>query len=231
MQKFLIVLIALIILGVGAYYFAIKPPSITPPVVPQSQTAPTPPAISGIDISRWLIFKSEKFGYEIKYPNGAEIYNRDDGGRFAIDMETYLHVPTDLIKARDKAVGGLFGLSAGLVIIQEDNPQHLSIRDWVYQNVHEQKQAPEPRLEKDVTFLGEPAYYFEYDYSGRGGLYAHIRYSIYFFHNNFLYQIAGVKPPAKATDLWKKHPYYSYLQQSVPISDAIIKSFRFTDKP
>lgn len=229
-KNFIFFLILIIFVVWGGYYFTILQKNSTQ--TPGAQNDTTPAVQQPLSATNsWETYKSQKFGYTVRYPHGAEIYQRDDdnGGRLNIDLEKYLGVPNDAMQERDKAVGSLFSLSTGLIVETANNLKHLSIRDWVYENIHEQKQAPEPQFEKDTMFVGEPAYYFEYTFNGRNELYKHTRYSTYFFHNGSLYQIAGAKLPVDPTEKWKSHPYYKYFEQSVPITEAIIKSFRFTD--
>lgn len=237
-KSYLILIVLIFFAGAAAYLFiSTRGTNIADNTQPKQNQQSVTNNQQSIDTSDWLIFKSEKFGYEVKYPKGVKVKhdkNTNEGEQETFDLylEKYFSIPTELIEEKNKAVGGLFPLGVGIEANKEINSQHLSIRDWVYQNVHEQKQAPEPQFERDMTFNGEPAYYFEYTYigdPGSGGLYKHVRYSIYFFHNNSIYQISGIKPPSNPSEKWKNHPYYSYLEKYVPISEAIIKSFKFTD--
>jgi hypothetical protein len=56
------------------------------------------------------------------------------------------------------------------------------------------------------------------------GLYAYRESTIYFFHNNRLFSIRSIAPPVNPTSAWRAHPYYPYLEQSVPITEAIPRS-------
>lgn len=218
-----IVLFLVLSIGAGWYFLAWK------------STAPE----QQIEIARnqpsntWEIYRNEKFGYEIKYPKGMEIGGKPEDESMRIDIEKYLGVPDNLINERDKALDRSFILSMSVWVEPANNTSQLSLKDWIWENVHEQKQAPYPELEKDIIFAGEPAYYAEYDrgvtLESEVGLYKHVLYSIFILRNNNLYRINAIKLPPNPSEKWKNHPYYSYFEQYIPISEAIINSFKFTD--
>ena len=184
-----------------------------------------------IDTSDWETFRNQKFGYEFMYPNGVRIDGEPELER-VVGIEEYLGVPDNLMNERE-VVGGLFGSGMLLLVIVEpaNNPSQSSLKDWVWENIHEQKQAPYPELEKDIIFAGEPAYYAEYDrgvYS-ENGLYKEIVYSIFILHKNNIYRINAINLPPNPSEKWRNHAYYSYIKKYIPISEAIISSFKFTD--
>lgn len=188
-----------------------------------------------IDTSDWLTYQNKKFGYALKYPKGASLDGGPEDERIDIDLEGYLGVPADLQQERDKALGG-FGLGLLLSVSEVENPDQLSIRDWLWENIYFPTQHPFPKFEKDITFKGVPANYEEYPDYGSGDpqeysswFYHRVRYAICFFHNGYLFEINSFKLPPESSEAWRNHPFYGYFEQYVPISEAIINSFKFTD--
>ncbi len=214
-KKIIFVLIIIALLGGGYWYVSQK-----------SVTSPT-----GVDTSDWQTFRNEKYGYEVKYPSSAVFKNTNQDLSPGVQLESALGVPNNLISEKNQQVGSSFGLFVSLDISPGiSNPANLSLTDWLEENIFSGHRSITPAGGREMTLAGEPAYYIEQYHNGKnGGLYAYTRYTIYVLHNGNLYQISGVKLPQSPTPAWLAHPYYQYLERSIPISEAILNSFRFVN--
>ncbi len=176
----------------------------------------------------WQTFRSDKYGYEVKYPTDIEIKNLFEGKALTVLLESYLNVPGNLIEER-QSLSDSIDVIFMLDINPASNPTNLPLTAWLEENVFSGHRSITPAGGRETTLAGEPAYYIEQNHNGKNGLYAYTRYTIYTLHNGNLYQISGVKLPQSPTPEWLAHPYYQYLEQSIPISEAILNSFRFLD--
>jgi hypothetical protein len=233
----IITTLALLVVGVGTYFVSEGTKNTPQPLeknrqLTDSETTNGNPLsepkmdIESLDTADWMTYRSDKYGYEVKYPNGAITEFLRDGQRIEIGLDNYLGVPKNLIMETKNN----FGLGMAILITDAvSNPDNLSIEKWVWTN-EIVGQAPEPDSVENVTFSGMPAYYIVQTYPVRkDGLYGASTHSIYFFYNSDVYRIIDGRPPDSPTPEWKSHPYYKYLEQSVPITEAIVRSFRFTE--
>ena len=177
----------------------------------------------------WQTFRSEKYGYEVRYPNGALLKNNNQDISPSIQLESFFGVSEGLVNEKNQQVSSSFGLFVSMVVSPNiTNPTNLSLKDWLEENVFSGHRSITPAGGRDTALAGEPAYYIEQNHNGKNGLYAYTRYTIYALHNGNLYQISGVKLPQSTTPAWLAHLYYQYLEKSIPISEAILSSFKFT---
>jgi hypothetical protein len=90
-----------------------------------------------------------------------------------------------------------------------------------------------PNDPPEMKFQDEPAYLFKdtspYIGSSESGPYMLDLSQLYFIRGDRLYNIQFYILPSDLSVEWKSHPYYKYLEQSAPITNAIIQSFRFVD--
>ena len=228
--------VAVLAVSVAVYLLSPGLPSKTNDNILISSIYPSPepsprPTSTMIDTSEWETYQSQEYDYEIKYPKGAIVIVSDSGISFGISIKEYLNVPENLNKEVE-ASGYPFGIGVSIISdnikIGDSNPctwyfterENFDIMDY------------DPTVcDKGMThFKGIPAYIHERDRDGtNGGLFAVKSHTIVFFHNGRPWEIRYSGLPSNPTPEWKAHPYYQYLEQSVPITQAIIQSFRFVE--
>lgn len=180
--------------------------------------------------SSWQTFRSEKHGYEVKYPAGGDINRVVEEKVITISLERYLEVPASQFQKKVNEVGGALDFFTEFEVTPEiNNPTNLPLKDWLDENVFSGHRASPPVVQREIVFAGEPALYTEQEHTGKNGIYAYTSYKIYLLHKSSLFTISSVKLPESPTPEWLAHPYYQYLEKSIPISEAILNSFRFTN--
>ncbi|MFA5831350.1 MAG: hypothetical protein WC878_05970 [Candidatus Paceibacterota bacterium] len=231
---FLIVFAVTAIIVAGIMYSASRhDKSPIPPFVqkeqPTEQVATT--TAIAIDTSNWEVYKNKTFNFAVKYPKDLKVAEDTTDRSAYFNVTDYLNIPEGVPE------GNLFFV-VGTLAQKIDNPKNLSIDEWMTVNEHSVVQdyydPKMPENKKHIMVQGEPALHFElsanagYSYT-KNGLYDYIESATYFLHNGYLYTITYTMPPTNPTPEWKSHPYYKYLEQSVPITEAIVNSFKFID--
>jgi hypothetical protein len=206
----------LLIVIVGTYLYARQRPESGE----RSETA--------IDTSGWEKYRNEQYKFEVKYPKGVVLR----AGKFntVLFSDDYLGVPKNLrgaLKEVELSKDGYF-MGSTISVFNLSNPTNVSVTDWMSINRADIVQSADSQ--QDIVFQNIPALRLEREDRGiPGRMYAYRESTIYFFHNGNLFSISSVAPPKSPSEEWRAHPYYQYLEKSVPITEAIINSFRFIE--
>jgi hypothetical protein len=112
----------------------------------QRQTAPSTGVASAVDTSLWRIYRNDKYGFEVKYPDTWRVNVGSGTG-------------ADII-----AIGQPFGAgdpraSVTLAIQPNQNPKKLSIKEWFAQQLQALKATPESQ--GNLTIGGQSAIFMD----------------------------------------------------------------------
>ena len=226
---FIILGFAVLAISIAVYLLSSGLPGVTNGI-PGPSVSPTPsPTNAMTDTSDWESYRSDEYGYEVRYP--TESFITKTSSIFVPHPEPHLNVPTEFIQEIKDIFGGGYLLGPSFSVNKIDNPNNLSIKDWMLLNRSYIVESYEesPREGRIIMPQGIESYHLIREDRGIIGIYAYQENTIFFLHDNFLFSISYKNPPINPTPEWKAHPYYQYLEQSVPITQAIIQSFRFVE--
>jgi hypothetical protein len=195
------------------------------PIPSQTPRSSPSPTNNLIDMSEWEMYRSEEYGYQFRYPRAARV------SESGISIKEYLNIPENLQKEIE-SIGYLFGI--GVSIISDNIPiDGKNPCTWYFaerENLDIMDYDPAVCQNGATEFNGEPAYIHEQERDGTNdGLFATKSFTIVFFHEGRPWEIRYSGLPSNPSPQWQSHPYYAYLEQSVPITEAIISSFRFVE--
>lgn len=225
-----IVLVLAVVAGVGVWWWQ------KGGLVQGAQTLVVATNTNQQPLNDTLAYHNEEFRYEFNYPKSVSV-KEDRDPRFVdlnLDGVTLENI---------KSEGSKTPMTVASIRI--DNPltpnEYPSPCIWYYRERENDDVSFDPTIctgkteQKGydgypTTFAGEPAYVRIKNNDGiDGGLYASKQYDIVFFHDGRPWEIHYSTPPDHPTDKWKNHPYYTYLEKSVPITQQILASFRFVE--
>ena len=211
----LLIMLLIVVAGaVGAYFFV------------EEQAESPAGGETAIDTSEWATYRNVQNGYELKYQNGVILRNGETNTVLVLD--DFFSVPQHLkneLKNTGLSKDGYF-LSMSVSVHEVSNPGNLSIADWI--NTERADIVNGAVSRKDGVFIGIPAVFLE-NSLGLNGVYSYKQATVYFFHKGNLFSIRSIARPQNPSEEWRAHRYYQYLEKSVPITQAIIDSFRFVE--
>jgi hypothetical protein len=103
-----------------------------PTAAQQEETAPAA-ATGAVASSFWRIYHNDKYGFEVKYPDGWRV---NTGSGTEVDIIAIVQP----VAAADEPRG-----SMNLAIQPNENPRKLSIKEWFAEQLRAQKATPESR--------------------------------------------------------------------------------------
>jgi hypothetical protein len=120
---------------------------VTPtPAAAKRSAAPAAGSTRAIDMSKWKIYRSKKYGFEVKYPD-AWIVNPGSG------------TGVDFIAIAKAYDAGEPHIAVTLAIEPNENPKKLSVKEWFAAQLQHLKATPESQ--GSVTIGGQPAMFME----------------------------------------------------------------------
>lgn len=223
MNKNTIALIVLIIVLLGAGYFASK--STQQPIVEnilsstEKKQDSVPEPVFSIDKVEWSTFTNENYNYTIQFPKEAKLVtsNAYGGVTFKFASAFIGKYPVRMGDPGD-------GIDRFYMTIWSMPAESgLTLDQWV-ENELGKKQAPTPDIaQKKIILDGEEAYYLEYSPQGSFKVDPYNYVAIYTIHKGIKYRIAGLKV-GKESDF-----AIEFAKQSSQMFDVMIKSFKFID--
>ncbi|PYU19597.1 MAG: hypothetical protein DMG30_23730 [Acidobacteria bacterium] len=116
------------------------------PAAAKRPAAPAAGATRAIDTSRWKIYRSKKYEFEVKYPE-AWIVNPGSG------------TGVDFIAIAKPYEAGEPHIAVTLAIQPNENPKKLSVKEWFAAQLRRLKATPESQ--GSVTIGGQPGMFME----------------------------------------------------------------------
>jgi hypothetical protein len=219
MKKILLIIAILLALGL-AVKLVLKPKSANGPQQIPDQTS------NGVDTSEWEIYRSEEFEYEMSFPLGSLKDASINGDRVILVLDSILIPSNENIDQQD-----LIWLD---LQVNNSSTEYTNPCVWYFaerENINIMEWDPQVCEDGATTFAGQPAFMYAQDRDGtNGGLFAVKSNVIVFFYKGRPWEIRYSTPPSNPTSAWRAHPYYPYLEQSVPITEAIVESFGFVEQ-
>lgn len=123
-----------------------RPASTQTPVAAKRKTAPAAVTPRAIDTSQWKSYRSEKYGFVVKYPEDW-IVNPGSG------------TGVDFISIGKPYSANEPHIAVTLAIQPNENPKKLSIKEWFDGQLQRLKAKPESQ--GNVTIGGQPAMFME----------------------------------------------------------------------
>jgi len=132
-KKYIIILIIIIIFALagGGWYWYSKNQPVNPPVTKNEGDA-TATSTEEIDMSDWLTYRNEQYGFEVRYPREWDIQNGNPAFESVVTLispETLKNIAAAVARKKATEIPG------GDIVISIINAENMSVNQYLENNI------------------------------------------------------------------------------------------------